>query len=701
MAKTKEEKLQAKEEKKKIKAAKKEEKKSKKKKTAKTDTKEIKNLTEVKDASTDEVLEKVKEKKSVFNFFLKLILFITIISSIYTIYNLTLLDTIENMLRYIAMGVIAFIDLILILKVFINSKRKKKRKKKIGTMVFMIFYTIICIAVGLLINFIYNEISKINKDVVTYSSSLVTMATNSAHKIEDIKNYKIAILDDEKSPEGYIIPQEIVSEHNLNDDNQLVKYSDYSTMVVDLYADEIDAMLISSNYVEMFEVITGYENIATDTKVIISKDKDMKKTETSEKEIASAHKSITEPFTMLLMGIDSTAEVLTKNAIANGDTLILLTFNPKTLNATMVSIPRDSYLPIACWPGKDENKITHAAAYGNDCMMNTIQDFFGINIDYYAKINFKGLVKLVDAVGGVEVDVPHTLCTDNSNREETVCIHAGRQTLNGEQALTFARNRKNLVNGDFGRAEHQQEIIMALINKMRTITEVSKFRTILNTVSNSLDTNLTTKQILEFYNVGKDIIKRSSEQADLINIQQMFLSGASQMIYDERMRMVLYNYVPNTRSRDAIVQAMKENLELVPHKNITSFSFSINKTYEKTIVGQGYATAGTYSLLPSFIGMSKTQAAARAEALGLNYEFVGNGETVINQSYPEKKRIDKIGKNKLVLTLNTKVVIEDDEEDEEDENKDVVEDKENNSEDKNTTNTPTTESTPSTDTNEE
>ena len=689
MAKTKEEKLQAKEEKKKVKAAKKEEKKSKKNKTAKTDTKEIKTLTEVKDNSTEEVLEKVKEKKSIFHFFLKLILFITIISSVYTIYSLTLLDTIENTLRYIVMGIIAFIDLILVLRVFLKSKKKKKRKKKIGTLIFMIFYTIICIAVGILINFIYNEISKINKDVVTYSSSLVTMATNSAHKIEDIKNYKIAILDDEKSPEGYIIPQEIVSEYNLNDENQLVKYSDYSTMVVDLYADEIDAMLISSGYVEMFEVITGYENIATDTKVIVHKEKDMKKTETSEKEIASANKSVTEPFTILLMGIDSTAEVLTKNAVACGDTLILITFNPKTLNATMVSIPRDSYLPIACWPGKDENKITHAAAYGNDCMMNTIQDFFGINIDYYAKINFKGLVKLVDAVGGVEVDVPHTLCTDNSNREDTVCIQAGRQTLNGEQALTFARNRKQLSNGDFGRAEHQQEIIMALINKMRTITEVSKFRTILDTVSNSLDTNLTTKQILEFYNVGKDIIKRSSEQSDLINIQQMFLSGADQMIYDERMRMVLYNYVPNTRSRDALVQAMKENLELVPHKNITTFNFSINRTYEKTIIGKGYATAGTYSLLPRFIGMSKSQAAARAESLGLNYEFVGNGETVIDQSYPERKRIDKIGKNKLVLTLNTKVVIEDDEDDEE------VEEENTSSENTPSSDTPSSESTPS------
>ena len=700
MAKTKEEKLQAKEEKKKIKEAKKEEKKSKKKKKVKTDTKEIKDLTAVKDDSTEEAFEKVKEKKSIFNFFLILILFITICSSIYTIYSLTLLDSIENTLRYIAMGVIAFIDLLLILKVFLKSKKKKKRKKKIGTMIFMIFFTIICIAVSILINFIYNEISKINKDVVTYSSSLVTMATNSAQKISDVKNFKIAILDDEKSPEGYIIPQEIVSEHNLNDENQLIKYSDYSTMVVDLYADEIDAMLISSNYVEMFEVITGYENIATDTKVIISKDKDMKKTETSQKEIASANKSVTEPFTMLLMGIDSTAEVLTKNAIANGDTLILLTFNPKTLNATMVSIPRDSYLPIACWPGKDENKITHAAAYGNDCMMNTIQDFFGVNIDYYAKINFKGLVKLVDAVGGVEVDVPHTLCTDNSNREGDVCIHAGRQVLNGEQALTFARNRKALVNGDFGRAEHQQEIIMALINKMRTITEVSKFRTILNTVSNSLDTNLTTKQILEFYNVGKDIIKRSSEQSDLINIQQMFLSGASQMIYDERMRMVLYNYVPNTRSRDAIVQAMKENLELAPHKNITEFSFSINKTYEKTVIGKGFATAGTYSLLPSFIGLSKTQAAARAESLGLNYEFVGDGETVIDQSYPEKKRIDKIGKNKLVLTLNKKVVIEEDDDDDEDEEEKEDSDKDTSKEDKPTTETPKTEepSTPSTST---
>ena len=134
------------------------------------------------------------------------------------------------------------------------------------------------------------------------------------------------------------------------------------------------------------------------------------------------------------MGIDSIDEVLPPNAVANGDTLILVTFNPKTLNATMLSIPRDSYVPIACWGGgKIENKITHAAGYGNDCMMRTIENYFGITIDYYAKINFKGLVKLVNAVDGIDIDVEKRLCTDDSDRYHTVCIDPGYQTLNGEK----------------------------------------------------------------------------------------------------------------------------------------------------------------------------------------------------------------------------------------------------------------------------
>ena len=629
----------------------------------------------------NEIENDMKERKPKIRIVLSLFLIISLLTSAFAIYEIFLLSSIETLLRYIVIGVLLIIDIVLFIKVRICSKkRKKKHKKKIGLVLFMVLYSILCFIVGFAISYIYGRLDSINKDYVTYTSDLVVMSDNAAKSIDDIKDYTIGILNDKSSPDGYIIPQEMIDDNKLEDDNEIKKYDDYSTMLVDLYAGEVDAVFITDNYVDMFSNITGYEDVATDTRIIISKDKKMKKSDTSEEELSSSGKEITEPFTLLLMGIDSTDEVLSKNAIANGDTLILITFNPKTLNATMVSIPRDSYVPIACWSDKAENKITHAAGYGTDCMMQTIENYFGINIDYYAKINFKGLVKLVDAVGGVEVnvDAKQTLCTDDSSRGGQVCINPGLQTLNGEQALVYARNRKQLVNGDFGRGLHQQEIVVALLNKMKTITKVTTFMDIIDTISNSLDTNLTTKQILSFYNIGKDIVKRSAskEDSNLINIQQLYLQGNGQYIYDERMRMVLYNYIPNKDSKKDIVQAMKENLELANHKTIKEFSFSINNPYEKEVIGYGpYKTSYTYDLLPDFTGDSKAQAQATANRLGISVNFTGGDGYVIAQEYPASKRLDKI-RGSVTLTLGgSKKEEELDDEDEKDKDKDKDKDK--------------------------
>lgn len=622
-----------------------------------------------------------------------ILLIIALASSIFSIYEIYILSTIENTIRYIVMGVLALIDIFLVFKTVRLFKKRKKRKKLSIFIILMIIYSIICLGIGGIIFYLYGKLSNMNKGTVTYSSSLIVMSNKSeVNSSSDIKDLSIGLLSDKKSPDGYIIPQEIIKENNLNDDNEIKSYDDYSSMITDLYLSEIDAVFLPTNYVSMFSNLSGYENIADDTKIVVSKEKEMKKAATSKVETESSGKDITQPFTMLLMGIDSTDEVLEKNAVANGDTLILITFNPKTLNATMLSIPRDSYVPIACWPSKAENKITHAAGYGNDCMMNTIENYLGINIDYYAKINFKGLVKLVDAVGGVDINVEQQLCTDDSSRETEICINPGYQTLNGEQALVYARNRKALVNGDFGRNQHQQEIIMALANKVKTINSVGKFNDILNTVSNSLDTNLTPKQMLSFYNIGKDIMKKSlsSDEANIVNIQQLYLSGTSQMIYDERMRMVLYNYVPNKQSRDDIVKAMKENLGLEESEIIKEFSFSINQPYEKEIIGKGpYKTSNAYSLLPSFIGDSEATARAKASRYGISVTFVGGNGPVVSQNYPANKRIDMI-KDGLVLTLaddrknnTTDKNTDKDKDKDKDKNKDKDKDKDKDS-DKNT-----------------
>ena len=136
------------------------------------------------------------------------------------------------------------------------------------------------------------------------------------------------------------------------------------------------------------------------------------------------------------------------------------------------------------------------------------------------------------------------------------------------------------------------------------------------------------------------------------------------MIYDERMRMVLYNYVPNEQSKKDVVRAMKENLGLVEHKVIKEFSFSINEPYEKEVIGYGpYKSGSAYTLLPDFTGDSEAQARATASRLGISVTFVGGNGYVIDQEYPAGKRIDKI-RGSVTLTLGGSQTSEDDSEEE-------------------------------------
>ncbi len=593
-----------------------------------------------------------KKKKKKYRFWLFTLTLITLFANFFAIYEILLLGPVEEIIRYIVIGVFLLLDLVFFLKM--KKKRKKKENKAKLLTFFLIIYLLLSLFIGVVIMYLYGKLENVNKTYVTYSSSLVTMANSNISSISEVKNTKIGLLDDKASPDGYIIPKSIIKENNLDNTNTIKKYDDYSSMVADLYDGTINAIFITTNYPSLFQAIETYQNIATDTKIIYTKEKKLLKSSTSKRETASTGKSISDPFTILLMGVDSTDEGLSKNTVANGDSLILITFNPKTLNATMLSIPRDSYVPISCWSGTPENKITHAAAYGTDCMMSTIENYFDVKIDYYAKINFRGLVSLVNTLGGIDVEVPQNLCTDDSNREGYVCIKKGLQHLNGEQALVLARNRKQLVNGDLDRGLNQQIVIQGLINKVKDMSSVSQVMGVLDTISNNLDTNFTTKQILSFYDIAKDITNNAlqKDDADLLNIEQLFLSGTGQMIYDERSRLVLWDYIPNKESKKDIVNAMKVNLGKKEPTMVKEFAFSINTPYEKVVTGTGpYKTAFKYTLLPNFTGDTMATAQSWASRNGVKVSFKGNSGHVIAQSYPVNKRVDLIS-GSVVLTLS-------------------------------------------------
>lgn len=592
-----------------------------------------------------------KGKKNKFKKVINITSILMFISYLFLSYSILLISGVETELRYIGIGILLLINLIVI---FLLRKiiKKKKTSRYIIYFIILLILTVGQATLGYFVFKTYSSINNINKDKITYSTSLVVRTDSKIEELKDLKDKKIGILNDKSDIDNHVLGMQLIKNEKLNDNNTIVDYDDLSSLISDLYKKKVDAIIVSSNYVTMFKSIETYSKIEEETKVIKSLEKTYKKSEISkitgeDDTTLNQNSSIKEPFTLLLMGVDATGDKLNKNATGNGDSLMLITFNPKTLNATMLSIPRDSYVYIPNM-GK-ENKITHAAWGGTNHMIRTIENFTDVKINYYMKINFRGVVKLVNALGGVYIDVPTDMCTSDSNRSGTICLKKGYQKLNGEQALSFARNRYAFATGDLQRGTNQQIVVQAMLNELKNIKSASQALNILDTVSESMDTNFTTKQLLSFYDIFKTVLETSSNDSNLINVQQLYLAGSSQNIYDERTGLVLYNYIPNQSSLNKIKDAMKKNLSTSTKTMTKEMDFDIEDKFEMTTIGKtGLSATKLYTLLPNFVGKNIDYAKSWLNSNGITdikieYEESDKADgTILTQSLPEAKRVDYI-----------------------------------------------------------
>lgn len=603
-------------------------------------------------------INNIPNKKGAFLITLFLALFIAI--NIYFILTLNRLHGIENFIRYSVITISIILVIIMLLAYFNVIKKHYIRRYVIYILIIIIISTLQSF-VGYNINKGLNALDNLNKEFITYSTSLIGLKDINIDTINQVNNLKIGIINDKNNIEGYVIGKEIIDEYNLKKNNEIINYDNFIDMILSLYEEKIDLIFLSSNYSIMFSSIDEFKNIGEDTKIIYAQDKKMEK----KNAMASKNKKLTEPFTLLIMGVDSDREGLDSNAAFNGDTLMLITFNPNTLNATIWSIPRDTYVPIMCFKGQIENKITHSGWYGKSCIINTIENFTGINIDYYVTTNFRGVIDLVDTLGGVEINVPANFCAPNSKRKikKDICVKKGLQVLNGEQTLAFMRNR-NLSRGDIDRGRNQQIVVSAMLNKLKDIRSLNQVHNILDTISNNIDTNLDTNEILSFYDVGKDMIsKASNNKGELISMQRLHLDGYGAYIWDEGMRMTLYNYIYTKASLKDIVKAMEINLGIREPKLIKTFSFSINEKYTPKTIGEGpYKRDYFIPTVPDFTRYTKEGALKWGKTNNIKMEFeivdekhpnykekYENGE-IIKQSIPHGYKMEKL-KNGSTITL--------------------------------------------------
>lgn len=565
-------------------------------------------------------IKRLKNSNKVYLSILIITLITYLIGYIIFVKNIAVLTGIETLVRMILIilfGIWFLVWLVMGLVYVFN----KKYSSFIIMIIFTLLFNGIFFVAGYYIDTIYKEIDSISKDTINYTTYLISMKDS-----EFNSDSKIGIISDTTNIEGNILAKKLINKDNLP--NKLYQYDDFYVMLDDLYSGKIDACFVSSNYTILFAAEEKYQNIKDDTKVVLQYSKEMK----NQDNISYTNKKLTEPFTVLVMGVDSETNGLNANGAFNGDTLMMITFNPKTLSASMFSVPRDLYVPISC-RNNALAKINSSAAYGTKCVINTMKQLTDIDIDYYVKMNFKGVVDLVEALGGIEINVEEPwswynagvnyggkVCEQNSNREfgdKIVCMDPGFQTLNGEQALAYARNRHQYLGSDLDRIRHQQDVVEAIVEKAKTLRSFDDFKNVLNAVQKNMDTNMTTDQILSLYDVGKSILVNTLNGNEVkFSIYKTTLETYSLPVFLGYSTTSALGYYKD--SLEDIKKMMKTNLELLEKVPNKTFSIDYNEDYTLKIYGKKIYGAKSVATMPNLIGSSKDYVSNWAVSNGIN-----------------------------------------------------------------------------------
>lgn len=214
---------------------------------------------------------------------------------------------------------------------------------------------------------------------------------------------------------------------------------------------------------------------------------------------------------------------------ARSDALMLATLNEKEKSVKLLNIPRDSYVYIE--EVGYRTKINHAHSYGGPrATIETVEDLLDIPVDYYVRLDFEAFMQVVDALGGIEVDVPYTFSEQNSkDKKDAITLEAGMQKLNGEEALALARTRD--LDNDIERGKRQQEIMKAIAKKAASGSSVSKYGKVIDAIGDNMKTDMTFDEIKAFIDYGVS--------GDL-NIETYTLSGSDQYIMNNAGQNIYY-----------------------------------------------------------------------------------------------------------------------------------------------------------------
>ena len=425
---------------------------------------------------------------------------------------------------------------------FLMKPSKNKKKGKVRTVIGK--FVSILLSVLLLVGSLYIAQGNSLIDAITGANtattriSVVVMEKSKYKELSDLKGETIEV---NMSAETEKMEEAIKALKNEESSIKTKEVDEFAKMADDLYKGTTNAIFVNEAYYAMLEA--NHPNFETETRVIWYKDITVKTNDISKNVDVTK-----EPFVVYISGIDTYGKVST---VSRTDVNMIVTVNPKTKQILMTSIPRDYYVTLANKGKKD--KLTHSGLGGIENTVKTMENFMGIDINYYARVNFTSLIKMVDALGGVDVDSIEAFSTG------TYSFKKGSNHVNGEQALAFSRERYHVTGGDNGRVANQQRVLTAMLKKMMSPAIITNYSSVLNSINGSFETNMESGDITGLLQM------QISDMASWTIIQKQLTGTGKTMTGGAYMpNNKLYYMIPNDSSVAENKQAIQNVLDGKP-----------------------------------------------------------------------------------------------------------------------------------------
>ena len=294
------------------------------------------------------------------------------------------------------------------------------------------------------------------------------------------------------------------------------EYDSLSAMLEAFYNGEVDSIIINESSRSQILDMEAYSNFDSNTRVVYQTSYKVKNNDSA----TSVSDITSKPFNVLISGSDTRGGF---DENGRSDVIMIATVNPKTHTILLTSVPRDFYVTTACDAGDGcmqgaLDKITHTGIHGTNTTKRTVEQLLGIEINYTFKVGFDTVTDLVDALGGVDVNVEPGYATNSFAALSGFSVHEGVNHLNGEQALAFARERYSYTEGDRQRTKNQQQVLMGIVKEATKPSVITNYAAIMDTMANTFSTTMSNEEIT-------DLIKYQLNNNPTWKMEQYMVDG--------------------------------------------------------------------------------------------------------------------------------------------------------------------------------